>query len=203
MILLNNLIKHSKCIINYNNIQINLVQIFSHIVDTIFLAKNILFYVTASGGLYSSIYITVDSPNLIIFAYWTQLLEYRTHGTINFKASMFRWFLSEMWAVNICEGYSSLSTYTHIAGPLVPYNHACPNEDWSTERKKEFCYQTTTLPSSHHGWIEKYNLILLETLNRYHVRHFIKRVLHAHNISLRLIHLKTGDQHLKPADPTI
>ena len=32
---------------------------------------------------------------------------------------------------------------------------------------------------------------------------FNKRVLPAHNISLQLIHLKMGDQHLKPADPTI
>ena len=44
------------------------------------------FNVMALGGLYSSISITVYSPNLIIFAYWTQLLEYRTHGTIMVNA---------------------------------------------------------------------------------------------------------------------
>ena len=45
----------------------------------------IFFYVTAPGDLYSAIYITIYSPNLIIFPYWTQLLEYRAHGTINLK----------------------------------------------------------------------------------------------------------------------
>ena len=30
----------------------------------------------ASGGLYFPIYITVYSPKLIIFVYWTQLLKY-------------------------------------------------------------------------------------------------------------------------------
>ena len=58
---------------------------------------NIFFYVAASGGLYSSIYITVQ---LIIFAYWTQLLKHRTHGTNNFLVSMFMWFLLEMWTYN-------------------------------------------------------------------------------------------------------
>ena len=34
------------------------------------------FNVMATGSLYSSIYITIHSPNLIIVAYWTQLSEY-------------------------------------------------------------------------------------------------------------------------------
>ena len=34
-----------------------------------------------------------DSPPLlIIFVYWTQLLEHNSHDTINLIASMFRWF---------------------------------------------------------------------------------------------------------------
>ena len=39
-----------------------------------------LFNVMASGGLYSSIYITIHSPYLIIFVHWTQLLEYWTQN---------------------------------------------------------------------------------------------------------------------------
>ena len=41
------------------------------------------FYVMASGGLYCSIYITIYSPKLNIFAYWTQLIEHRSHCTID------------------------------------------------------------------------------------------------------------------------
>ena len=37
--------------------------------------RRLFFYVTTSGGPYSSIYITVYSPNLIIFAHWTQLFR--------------------------------------------------------------------------------------------------------------------------------
>ena len=28
-----------------------------------------------------------------------------------------------------------------------------PSRDWSTERERELCHQTTALPPSHHGWI--------------------------------------------------
>ena len=38
------------------------------------------FYVMASGGLYSTIYITAYSPYFIVFVHWTQLLKYGTHN---------------------------------------------------------------------------------------------------------------------------
>ena len=40
------------------------------------------FFVIAFGGLYSSIYINSLQSQLIIFVYWTQLLEYWTHNGI-------------------------------------------------------------------------------------------------------------------------
>ena len=52
-----------------------------NVTELIVYSRVTFFNVMASGGLFSSVYITIYSPNLIIFSYWTQLSEYCTHVT--------------------------------------------------------------------------------------------------------------------------
>ena len=75
----------------------------------------------ASGGLYSLIYITIQSL-LIIFVHWTQLSEYWTHDTDYI-----------MWSFNLHTHLTHIQDVHTIAVHWYNIIMHAPSGDWSTK----------------------------------------------------------------------